>query len=464
MAGHRFGCMWDLGSDTNEPEWRTVETPFTSDLFEVVSTTRGPFAVGDGGIIAGNRGNGWEIITDDGPNVSKNQMRTLAVTDDGKRLWFAGSSGALGCYDVETNRKYDYSYPNEMTSTWESIAVSGTIGSEKVLIANGSGEVLPASLDGFTINWGVLEKPANKGSTMTGLAASPDGYGYGIDTSGNAFMTTKNDGWKDIGVIESQVKFYDIWAEQNGRVYVAAGQGKLYRYDNSYRDWTPIGVAEKGALRAFDMYKNQMVALGDGGLMYQRTDGGNRWEQIHTPTDDALYDLALGDPDIAIGKGGLVLERPRGTTRAAGKSPDQDQYSGRGEVYDADPNAPGESGGTQSSTAQQPRTARSAQQPRSKPVQPSAKPPQPNASARSQQKQPQNRSQSTPPQSRSTQPRPQSRENAPTQSKPQTQTEAGGTQSQAPSSQPEENQPQAQNQAQSQPQNPTGETTDKQNN
>ena len=449
--------MWGLGADANDPEWQTVETPFTNDLFEVVSTARGPFAVGDGGIIAGDRGNGWEIITDDGPNVSQNQMRTLAVTDDGKRLWFAGSSGALGCYDVETNRKYDYSYPNEMTSTWESIAVSGTIGSEKVLIANGSGEVLPASLDGFTINWGVLEKPADKGSTMTGLAASPDGYGYGIDTSGNAFMTTKRDGWKDIGVIESQVKFYDIWAEQNGRVYVAAGQGTLYRYDNSYRDWTPIGVAEKGALHAFDMYKNQMVALGDGGLMYQRTDGGNRWEQVHTPTDDTLYDLALGDPDIAIGKGGLVLERPRGTTRAAGKSPDADQYTGRGEVYDADQNAPGESGTSspnQSSAAQQPRTARPSQQPQSEPVQPPATSPQPQASTAVPPQQEQSQKQR---QSRTAQPRQQPESTAPTQSKPQTRTEAGASQSQNATSRPQER-------TRSQSKNPPESPSDERNN
>ncbi|WP_049903211.1 WD40/YVTN/BNR-like repeat-containing protein [Halococcus agarilyticus] len=447
--------MWGLGADRNEPEWQVVETPFSNDLFEVVTTSRGPFAVGDGGIIAGDRGKGWAIITDDGPNVSQNQLRTLDVTDDGKRLWFAGSSGAIGCYDVETNRKYDYSYPNEMTSTWESIAVSGNTGSEKLLVANGSGEIMPCSVDGFTINWGVPEKPANKGSTMTGLAASPDGYGYGIDTSGNAFMTTRNDGWKDIGVIESQVKFYDIWAERNGRVYIAAGKGVLYRYDNSYRDWTPIGVAEKGALHAFDMYENQMVALGDGGLMYQRTDGGERWERLHTPTDDTLYDLALGDPDIAIGKGGLVLERPRGTTRAAGKSPDGDEYAGRGEVYDADPNAPRESASTASN---RPSTA---QQPRSEPVQPAAESPQPHASTP-----PRREPSRNPPQSRTAQPRQQSRESAPTQSRPQPRTEATDvTRSQNVSSRPENgDRSQKENQAKSRPQNPPAETANEQQN
>ena len=447
--------MWGLGSEANEPEWQTVETPFSADLFEVVTTSRGPFAVGDGGIIAGDRGNGWEIITDDGPNVSHNQMRTLAVTDDGKRLWFAGSSGAIGCYDVETNRKYDYSYPNEMTSTWESIAVSGTIGSEKVLIANGSGEVLPCKLDGFTINWGVLEKPGGKGATMTGLAASPDGYGYGIDTSGNAFMTTKQDGWKDIGVIDSQVKFYDIWAEQNGRVYVAAGQGTLYRYDNSYRDWTPIGVAEKGTLRAFDMYKNQMVALGDGGLMYQRTDGGERWEQVHTPTGDILYDLALGKPDIAIGKGGLVLERPRGTTRAAGKSPDADQYTGRGEVYDADQNAPGESATAAPNQSQQRNAGSAANQSGS-------------ASRQSRPAQPQQQ----PPESTSAKPQPESASRQSRTAQPQQPQKNASGQSQARAQPPNQTQPQestpsqsqTQNNNQTQSQDSAGKTTNTQDN
>lgn len=452
--------MWGLESDASEPEWQVVETPFTNDLFEVVSTSRGPFAVGDGGVIAGDRGRGWEIITDDGPNVSQNQLRTLDVTNDGKRLWFAGSSGAIGCYDVETNRKYDYSYPNDMTSTWESIAVSGATGSEKLLVANGSGEVLPCRVDGFTINWGVLAKPGS-GSKLAGLAASPDGYGYGIDTSGNAYMTTKRDGWKDIGVIESQVKFYDIWAERNGRVYVAAGKGLLYRYDNSYRDWTPIGVAEKGALHAFDMYKNQMVVLGDGGLMYQRTDGGQRWEQVHTPTENTLFDLALGSPDIAVGKGGLVLERPRGRTRMAGKSPDNDQYTGRGEVYDADANAPGESGASgskRSSTAGQPRTARSVNQPRSGPDQPSATTsrPQSNPSAPSQ-GQPREQ-----PQSGTARQSQQSQGGTPVRSEPQAETDTtGGTRPQGSSSQPQDgNRPRAQDRTEAGSQSRPTETTD----
>jgi photosystem II stability/assembly factor-like uncharacterized protein len=345
--------MWELGPDGDNPEWQAVETPFSTDLFEVVSTTQGPYAVGDGGVLAADRGDGWEIVTDAGPNASQNQLRSLAVTDDGKRLWFVGSSGALGCYDVETNRKSDYSFPREKTSTWESIAVSGAAGSEKILAGNGSGEILPFTIDGFDVNWNVVAKPDKQGATMTDLAADSEGYGYGIDTSGNVFRTTKDDGWERVGINNAQEKFYGIWGGQQGRIYVVAGQGRLYRYDDSYHDWTPVQIAEQGALRAFDMYNDQMVAVGDDGLVYQRIDGGERWEKIPTRTEGALHDVALGEPDITVGSDGTVLRRPRGTTREAGKSPDGDNFDGRGEIYDPDQTAPGESDSSQSQSQNQ---------------------------------------------------------------------------------------------------------------
>ena len=340
--------MWELGPDADEPEWQEVETPFSTDLFEVVNTTEGPYAVGDGGILAANRGDGWEIVTNAGPNASQNQLRSLAVADDGKRLWFLGSSGALGCYDVETRRKSDYSFPMEKTSTWESIAVSGATGSEKVLAGNGSGEILPFTIDGFDVNWDVVAKPDKQGATMIDLAADAEGYGYGIDTSGNVFTTTKDDGWEKVGIRNAQEKFYDIWGGQHGRIYVTAGKGRLYRYDDSYQDWTPVQIAEQGTLHAFDMYDNQMVVLGDDGLVYQRVDGGERWEKVPVRTEETLTDLALSEPDIAVGKSGTVLRRPRETTRESGTSPDGDNFDGRGEIYDPNQTATGKSGSSQS--------------------------------------------------------------------------------------------------------------------
>ena len=339
--------MWELGPDADEPEWHSVESPFEKTLYEVVSTAEGPYAIGAGGTLVANRHDGtqepdWGIVLDDGPKTRDNQLRGLDVTDDGKRIWFAGSSGALGCYDVVERRKYDYSSPKEMTSTWEGLAVAGKRGSEKVLVANGSGEILPFSVDGFDEDWGVVHKPHEKGSKVAALAAGPDGYGYAVDTSGNAFKTTAQEGWEDIGIVNAQVKFYDIFAGTDKRVYVAAGDGRLYRYDDSYRDWTPIGVTEGTALRAFDVHGKQMVVLGNDGSIYQRNDE-QRWQQVHSGTSNDLLDLSLGEPDVAVGKSGTILQRPRGRTEHEGLSPDGDQYDDRGEYWDGDPAGAGES-------------------------------------------------------------------------------------------------------------------------
>jgi hypothetical protein len=349
LGAGREDAMWELGAEADEPEWRAVDAPFEMTLYGVVSTVEGPYAVGDGGTLVADRGDGWEVIFDDGPTTRDNQLRTLAVTNDGERLWFAGSSGAVGCYDVVTRRKYDYSSPEGMTSTWEGVAVSGKTGSEKGLLANGSGELLPFTIDGFDVDWGEVAKPREKGSKISALAASPDGIGYAVDTSGNAFKTTKDDGWEDIGIVNAQVKFYDIYADTDGRVYVAAGDGRIYRYDDSYRNWTPIGVGTN-ALRAFDMHQGEMVVLGNGGVIYERDDE-DRWEQVPTPSGTNLLDLALGSPDVAVGKGGTVIERPRGRPRDAGTSPDGDQYDGRGEYYDADGTGSGSDGSTDGSAS-----------------------------------------------------------------------------------------------------------------
>jgi hypothetical protein len=328
--------MWELGPDSDEPEWRTVDdVPFEKTLFAVVSTAAGPFAIGDGGTMLADRGGGWEVIFDSGPHTRDNQLRALAVTDDGQRVWFSGSSGALGCYDVKSRRKFDYSMPKEMTSTWEAVTVAGPRGKEKALASNGSGEVLPFTLDGFDVDWGVASKPAGAGSTMAALGASPDGIGYAVDTSGNVFKTTADDGWERIGIRNAQVKFYDIYAGEKGRVYVAAGDGRIYRYDDSYKNWTPIGVTDTASLRAFSAYEDELVVLGNGGEIYERIEG-DRWEAVHTPTQEDLFDVALGDPDVAVGADATVLERPRGQARQAGTSEDGDQFEGRGEYHDGD--------------------------------------------------------------------------------------------------------------------------------
>ena len=329
--------MSETGAGHREPKWKAAETAFGVDLHGVVWTVEGAYAVGASGTLAANRGDDWEVMFDDGPATRQAQLQAVDVTDDGRRVWMVGSSGVLACYDVEQRRKFDYSYPDEMTSTWEAVAVAGEKGREKVLAANGSGEVLPFTVHGFDVQWGRLKKPVDKGSNIAALAAAPDGVGYAIDTSGNAFRTTREEGWTDIGILDAQLKLYDIYAGRNQRVYVTAGDGNVYRYDDSACDWTPIGVDEGVALRAVDVEvvdgKGEMVVVGGNGNLYQRT-GYDRWEAVPSPVGATLFDITVGNHlDVAVGKDGTVIERPR-EPRHTGDSSDCDAYDGRGENYD----------------------------------------------------------------------------------------------------------------------------------
>ena len=164
------------------------------------------------------------------------------------------------------------------------------------------------------MDWGRATKPVAKGSNVAALAAAPDGVGYAVDTSGNAFRTSQQEGWTDIGILDAQLRLYDVWAGANQRVYVTAIDGNVYRYDDSAGDWSPIGVADGIALRAVDVRiddgEGEMVVVGGDGCIYERT-GRERWRELPSPQQTTLFDVTVGEEaDVLVGKNGTVIERP----------------------------------------------------------------------------------------------------------------------------------------------------------
>ncbi|KTG07649.1 hypothetical protein AUR64_02860 [Haloprofundus marisrubri] len=301
-----------------------AESPVEKTLTGVVQTSVGPFAVGTGGKVLRRRTDGsWTIVVPQGPATKRNKLTDVDVTDDGKRIWFAGSSGALGMYNTETGEKHDYSAPGGKTSTWEAIAVGGGGdgsdggsdgseggsggGGEHLLIANGSGEVLSATIDDDGCpSFGEVVKPGS-GSTIPALALGGDAA-YAIDTSGNVFERTDGE-WADIGIRNAQVNFHDIYASER-TLLVSGGGGLVYRYDRPCTNWTPIAVG-KSALFAIDFEGDRAVAVGGGGVIHQRRrDDG--WTQLSSPVESKLRSVALGDVDVAVGNSGTIVERAGG--------------------------------------------------------------------------------------------------------------------------------------------------------
>lgn len=307
-------------ADGDEPvggEWHEVESPVEKTLYGVVDTVDGPYAVGASGNVVARSGGDWRCVVSAGPHAAQSGLRTVDVTDDGTRIWFAGSSGALGCFDVDSGTKFDHTAPEEKTSTWEAISITGQRGGEHVYVANGSGEVLTGHADeDGCFEWGDVIKPGG-GSSVAAMDArrdlgdsgsDRDARCYVVDTSGNCFEATdRGASWTAAGVPDAQVNFFDI-VSWDGGAFVAGGDGVGYRLDRGCDRWTPIQVGEKNLLGVARTEDGTLVASGGSGRVHEsRSDGP--WMRRETPVTDDLHDVSLGAVDVAVGAGGVIIER-----------------------------------------------------------------------------------------------------------------------------------------------------------
>lgn len=296
--------MFSSDDDGTDTGWSPADSPTEKTLTGVVQTAAGPVAVGGSGNVLARFEDTWETVVDGGPAARRNKLTDVDVADDGESVWFCGSSGSLGRYDITTRQKTDFSAPKEKTSTWETVAVAGESGSERLYAANGSGEVMDATIDeDGCATFGDVVKPGS-GSTITALSYG-DEECYAIDTSGNVFVTSDGE-WSDIGIRNAQVNFFDV-AAHDGTVFVAAGGGLVYRYDRACTNWTPVQAGE-GLLRAIDLTDERDTVVGAGGDSFEQLPK-EPWKPVETGVEVVLHDVALGETDVAVGEAGTIIER-----------------------------------------------------------------------------------------------------------------------------------------------------------
>lgn len=305
-------------------EWTEAESPTSKTLYGVSNTVRGPHAVGETGNVLARRSDGWEVVVENGPAARSNALRTMGVTDDYRRIWFAGASGALGSYDVEQGLKYDHSAPNEMTSTWEGISVSGNQGNETVHVFNGSGEVIIGTYDeDGCIQWSEPNKPGG-GSRVPAVdfREKETDVGHAVDTSSQVYESTDaGESWENVGIPESQVGIYDVISyrdsDDNPFVYAAADDGYLYRMNCNCDTWTPIGLGSSRLSTVTHDMQDNLLTAGSGSAIHEKIDGEG-WEQRQSPVEtdfnEAIYgrtEYADGteSPDVIVGNSGTIVER-----------------------------------------------------------------------------------------------------------------------------------------------------------
>ncbi|RKD95795.1 putative sodium/potassium/calcium exchanger [Halopiger aswanensis] len=311
-------------ADEHDGEWRPVDVPATETLFDAVVTEAGDaYAVGSGGCVVADRGQGWTTVLEAGPAAQDNDLRGIDATADGEAVWVAGDSGAVGRIDAETGRHTDHTAPADLTDNLLGLAVGGSAGDETVLLINGSGAVLRgryaggsnAGSDGAPLEWDEPVKPGS-GSSLAGIALADDAVGYCCDTNDGVFETT--DGGRSfarIGLEGADGTLEDIATGGPDDCLVSADDGVVHRYGGASGTgtgtgtWTPERVADV-ALPGLARRGNRTVACGADGAIHERTAETASWERIETDADATLLGVSIGaDRAVAVGEEGTVLER-----------------------------------------------------------------------------------------------------------------------------------------------------------
>ena len=301
--------MWRFDSDTDPGYWVRVDSPTNVTLRDLTATVNGPVAVGDKGVAIGRGRERWGVILENGPGAKGNALYAVDSTDDGERVWFAGAGGALGYYDIVEDERRDYSVPRGNSNSFYSLAVSGARDSEKFLVGDGAGNVLPGHMEETEADWSWATTPSGD-NAVEALAHDADGYGYAVTPNANVFVTTQEE-WEHIGIDGAQNSFYDC-AFADGVLLTGGGGGVLYEAEQllDHDDdvvWTPTDLGGF-AVYGLDAGHGAQLACGEGGNVHVRMQGGD-WEQGAHDGSTTFRAGLVDEQMVAVGDGGLVVER-----------------------------------------------------------------------------------------------------------------------------------------------------------
>jgi len=292
-----------VGTGTaDDTEWQSVATPVDAGLHDVRNTRTRPHAVGESGVVIERAAEGWETVLRGGPAGNGNDLYGAAVTDDGERLWTVGDSGAIGEYDVRTGELIDRSAPMDVTNQFNSVAVTGPPGEADVYVVDDSGLVYYSFENGEEGTWDDITP--GSGSGMPAVEFFDDRSGHAVDTNATVFGTADGTTWEPTGVEDADSSFAGLDADGFDDVLVVGGSGALLTYDGV--EWRTDRLGDND-LHDVETDNGTGYAVGGSGTVFERRDG--TWSEMATPSGQNLLAVATGEPDIAVGAGGEVLER-----------------------------------------------------------------------------------------------------------------------------------------------------------
>lgn len=293
------------GGGETDDAWTRVKTSADNTIYDVAYTTEGAYAVAGDGILLKRQDTSWVTVLNNGPGSNGNDLYGLDVTADSTHLWLVGASGAVGEYDVTTSSLTDRSQPMDgVSNNFRGVAVTGESGSARVTVVGASGKVYYSASNGESGTWNEVTPGSGAGLRAIDFYAGTEGHL--IDGNQTVFATTDGTTFSDIGIADADVGFRGVDADASDDVWVAGDGGMIFRWDGSA--WTPSDLGDTGLMDVEVADTDQSgYVVGKSGAVFAFD--GTDWTRQETPTGQNLRAVVQGDPAIAVGASGTVLER-----------------------------------------------------------------------------------------------------------------------------------------------------------
>ena len=304
-VGTAFASATLAGRAAAEAEWRTEETPTDGTLYDVAyaggdaANDGSVYAVGQEGVIIERTEEGWEKVLDGGATGDGRDLLSADVTDDGERLWFAGSSGAIGEYDVATGSVDDHGEPEDNTNNFIDLAVTGESGEANVYAADGSGGISYSFDNGQSGKWNSVG--VGQGNGFPGIDFYDVRSGHVVNTNASVFETDDGTTYNRIGVPNANNSLYGIDSDGSDDVWAVGGGGTVQRYNGAWRR-TNLGNL---TLRDIEIEDESGYTIGESGRVFEYA--GGSWNENTTDTGQNLKGIVLGSPNVAVGASGIAI-------------------------------------------------------------------------------------------------------------------------------------------------------------
>jgi hypothetical protein len=286
---------------SSDAEWTVEETPTGSTIYDVEYTSEGAYAVGSGGVVLRRDETGWTKVIDGGPTGNGNSLYGSDTACSGSCLWFVGSSGAIGMYNVETGNLEDHSAPNDVTNNFNDVSTVTTSEGTNVYVAGDSGKIYNSFDGGRTGTWNYTTPGSGSAVNAIDFFAGRDGHA--VDGNKTVFETDDGGTYEKIGVADANNNFFGTDSDAFDNVTVVGGGGTVLDWDGSKWTRTDLGDAQLRDVSAGSI----SYTVGSGGTVFRKDSA--KWAQEATPVGQNLKSVTDGPEPLAVGAGGTVIAR-----------------------------------------------------------------------------------------------------------------------------------------------------------